>query len=506
MYMTLPLPVRPRTIVVNSLNPIRITAITPDMRLTFRIFICLVCLQSVWLTPVLADDPVLLRVGNEEITLSEFEDIYSRSIIETANGEPEHAEEYLELYIDYRLKVKEARSKGLDTLSGFKEELNGYREQLAREFVAEREVTDQLVREAYERSLYDVRASHILLRIPAEASPEDTLEVYNRIMDIYREINEGADFSELAREFSEDPSARGAGSTANQPARRGNAGDLGFFSVFDMIYPFESAAYDTHPGEVSEPVRTDFGYHLVKVADKLPAMGEAKVAHIMLMTPPDMEEEEIAEKEQEVFDIYRKLQEGADFARLAAELSEDRQTADNGGEMAPFTSSRMVPEFIEAIHYLDKPGDISSPVRSDFGWHIIKLIDQSPPPSFEEAEEELRARIIRDERSRLPRKVNEDLREAFPEFGRIMQEYHDGILLFEITEKEVWAKAMEDTVGLKDFFEDHRSQYQENELDSIRGMVIADYQQYLEELWVEQLREKYDVWVNRELLKTINFE
>ena len=476
------------------------------MHFPFRIFFGLVLLHIAWLTPVFAEDPVLLRVGDEAITLSEFKEIYSRNNDDTNRADPEHVEEYLELYIDYRLKVKEAKSQGLDTLPGFRRELNGYRDQLAREFMAEHEVTDQLVREAWERSLYDIRASHILLRLPEDASPEDTLEVYTRIMDSYSEIRDGADFSELAGEVSEDPSARDTEAAVNQPARRGNAGDLGFFTVFDMIYPFESAAYNTPPGEVSKPVRTDFGYHLVKVTDRLPAMGEARVAHIMLMAPPDMEEEEVAEKEQQIFDIYRQLQEGADFPQMAAEVSEDRQTSENGGEMAPFISSRMVPEFIEAIHHLDEAGEITPPVRSDFGWHIIKLIDRSPHPSFEEAEEEIRARIARNDRSRILQKQPEDMHEAFPEFARIMQEYHDGILLFEVTEKEVWTEAITDTLGLEVFFDQNRSQYRENELDSVRGMVIADYQQYLEKKWIKQLRDKYNVWVNRELLKTINFE
>ncbi|MFP4468236.1 MAG: peptidylprolyl isomerase [Bacteroidales bacterium] len=476
------------------------------MHSTYRIFIGLVLLHIAWLTPVFAGDPVLLRIGDESITLSEFKEVYYRNN-DTTQADHAQVEEYLELYIDYRLKVKEAKSQGLDTLPGFRKELNGYRDQLVREFMATHEVTDQLVMEAWERSLYDIRASHILLRLPTDASPEDTLEVYTRIMDVYRKISEGADFSEVAGEVSEDPSARNTEATANQPARRGNGGDLGYFTVFDMLYPFESAAYNTPLGDVSKPVRTDLGYHLIKVTDKLPAMGEARVAHIMLMTPVDMKEEEIAEKEQQIFDIYRQLQEGADFDRLAGDYSEDRQTAGNGGEMAPFTSSRMVPGFIEAIHQLDESGDISSPVRTDFGWHIIKLIDRSPPPPFEEAEEEIRTRLARNDRSHiLQNKEPEDMDEDFPEFTRIMQEYHDGILLFEITEKEVWDEAVTDTLGLEAFFGKNRSDYQEGELDSIRGMVVADYQQHLERNWIKKLRKKYDVWVNRELLKTTNFE
>ncbi len=476
------------------------------MLFTFRIFTGLVLLHMAWLTPALAEDPALLRIGDEKITLSEFEKIYERNNIDANRAEREDVEEYLELYIDYRLKVKEARSQGLDTLPGFRQELDGYRDQLVREILASHEVTDQLVREAWERSQYDIRASHILLRLPGDPNPDDTLEVYNRILDVYNKLKEGADFARMAREVSEDPSARGSEGSPNQAARRGNSGDLGYFTVFDMVYPFESAAYNTRPGEISKPVRTDFGYHLVKVTDRLPAMGEAQVAHVMLMISPEMEEEEVAEKERQISDIYEQLKGGADFDRMAADYSEDRQTAGNGGAMAPFVSSRMVPEFIEAIQDLNESGDMSPPVRSDFGWHIIKLIDQSPPPSFEEAEEGIRFRVARNDRSQILQEKPEEMHEAFPEFERVLQEYHDGILLFEITEQEVWDKAVRDTLGLETFFERNRSRYKEDELDAVRGMVIADYQKYLEEKWVARLREKYDVRVNRELLKTINFE
>ncbi len=476
------------------------------MHFIFRIFIGLALLHVVWLTPVLAEDPVLLRIGDEKITLSEFQEIYERNNIEATRTEREDVEEYLEMYIDYRLKVKEAKAQGLDTLPGFRQELDGYRDQLAREILASHEVTDQLVREAWERSRYDIRASHILLRLPDDPTPDDTLEVYNHTRDIYNQLKEGADFAQMAREVSEDPSARGSEGAPNQAARRGNAGDLGYFTVFDMVYPFESAAYTTPPGEISEPVRTDYGYHLVKITDRLPAMGEVQVSHIMLMISPEMKAEEIEEKERKIFDIFNQLQEGADFAYMAEEYSEDLQTAGNGGVMAPFVSSRMVPEFIEAIHHLDESGDVTPPVRSEFGWHIIKLTDRSTPPAFEDAEEDIRARVARSDRSQIFQKEPEDMYEAFPEFGRIMQEYHDGILLFEITEKEVWDKAIRDTLGLEAFFGESPSRYKENELDSVRGMVIADYQKYLEEKWVARLRKKYDIRVNRELLKTINFE
>ncbi len=547
------------------------------------------------------DDPVLFRIEDKEVSRSEFAEIYRKNNLESMVVEPKEVDEYLEMYINFRLKVKEAKNMGLDTNASFVEELNGYRQQLAQQYLYDNEVTARLIDEAWERSQYDIRASHILMNLDAHAMPEDTSRVYQKMLEVRQRFLEGEAFADLAREFSDDSSARDVQGTANRPARRGNGGDLGYFSAFHMVYPFETAAYNTPVGEISMPFRTNFGYHLVKTTDRLPAMGRARVAHIMLMTPMGIPETELAEKEEKIHLLHERLLAGEDFGELAQHYSEDQQSAHRKGEMQPFTSNRMVPQFIEAIHKLDEPGDLSPPVRSDFGWHIIKLIEKTPPPPYETAYVDLSNRIQRDARSQLGQDVvikrlkeeyqfaeypeslhefydvlDEDifqgnwdknqvthldkelfafgtsvynqqdfaaylynnqrrqnpmslpayinmqyqrfvndrilsyedgrLEKKYPEFRDIMKEYYDGMLLFEITNKKVWSKATSDTLGLEQFFMENRHLYQADELASVRGMVIADYQDFLEKQWVKALREKYDIWVDEQVLKTIHFD
>jgi len=351
------------------------------------------------------DDPVLIRIEDKEITRSRFADIYRKNNLESMVAEPKEVDEYLDMYINFRLKVLEAVNQGMDTTAAFLEELRGYRDQLARQYLTDNEVTEELVREAWERGQYDLRASHILMNLDPYAPADDTLQVYEQMLKVRQRILDGEPFSEVALEMSDDPSARGREATATQPARRGNEGDLGYFSVFHMVYDFETAAYNTPVGEVSMPFRTNFGYHIVKVSDRLPAMGRARVAHIMLMTPVGMAEDQIREKENQINDLHRRVMEGEDFGELAELYSEDRQSAGRQGEMPAFTSNRMVPQFIQAISKLDNPGDISPPVRTDFGWHIIKLLDQMPPPPFEDVHADLRNRVQRDERSQLSQQV-----------------------------------------------------------------------------------------------------
>lgn len=545
------------------------------------------------------DDPVIIQIEDMQITLSEFAEIYRKSNVESVVADPKTPGEYLEMYIDFRLKVRAAQDKGLDTNKTFINELKGYRQQLAQQYLIDNKVTDKLLHEAYERSLYDIRAAHILLSVGEHAPPDDTLETYNRMLEIRERALSGESFADLARQYSDDPSARDTEASAMQPARRGNAGDLGYFTVFNMVYPFESGAYNTPVGEISMPVRTSFGYHLVKVKNRLPAMGTAKVAHIMLMTPQTMSEEEARKQENKIIELYEMIQQGADFGELAQEHSEDRQSAQNNGEMPPFTSNRMVPQFIETINKLNEPGDISSPVRTDFGWHIVKLIEKNPPKPFKEVDGDLRNRIQRDARSQLGQEVvierlkkeyqleknlkaledfydvidesvfmgqwdrskaddlnnklfsfanktysqadladyiqktqrrqnpmetthfvhkvfnrfvdqellayeDSNLENKYPEFRSIMQEYHDGILLFEITDQKVWSKATSDTTALRSFFDDYADKYQWTSFNENRGAIIAEYQNYLERNWVNDLRRRYNITVNKNLLPLIN--
>jgi peptidyl-prolyl cis-trans isomerase SurA len=340
---------------------------------------------------------ILAEIGDEKITVEEFLQIYRKNNTQVADLDPKSLEEYLELYINFRLKVLEAEEGGLHNEQSFKDELQGYRAQLAKPYLVDEEATENLVKESYERSLEDLRASHILIKMEKTASPRDTLLAYNRIMGLRERILNGEDFSKIAFEFSEDQSARDR--DAGGRLVRGNKGDLGYFTAFDMVYAFETAAYGLKKGEVSLPVRTDFGYHLIHLTDRKPAMGKVLAAHILLLYPPDAKKQDSVALEEKINMVYEKLIAGETFEDLALAYSDDRSTADKGGLLQWFGSNRMIPDFIYQISLLEEYGAHSGPFQTHFGWHIIKLIEQQKPGSFEDSYTELKEKVQKNERS-----------------------------------------------------------------------------------------------------------
>ncbi|MHC2990680.1 peptidylprolyl isomerase [Pontibacter sp. HJ8] len=335
-------------------------------------------------------DPIIATIGSQPIYTSEFQYVYEKN-----NGGNEGAytrqsvTEYLDLYTKFKLKVMEGESRGLDTTVAFRKELEGYKEQLAQPYLTDKSVTDKLVQEAYERLKQEVNASHILIGLPADPDPQDTLAAYNQVLELRKRVTSGESFEKLAREFSQDPSAAE------------NGGNLGFFTAMQMVYPFEDAAYTTEVGQVSEPVRTRFGYHLIKVNDKRQAQGEVKVAHIMVRSTPGMPKADSLAAKQRIDAIYKRVQRNENWEKLTAEFSEDANSAANGGELPWFGTGRMIPSFEEVAFSLKKEGDIAQPVHTPYGWHIIKLVDKQGLPPFEEMEQSLRNKIAKDSRSEL---------------------------------------------------------------------------------------------------------
>lgn len=336
-------------------------------------------------------DPVLLTVDGQEITLSEFEAVYKKNNRDETIDQ-EDLKEYLDLYINFRLKVREAEALGLDTVQKFINELKGYQKQLVKPYLTDKSVTEKLIKEAYERSLKDIRASHILLKIGPDALPKDTLAVYNRMMDIRKKALKG-DFAELAKKYSEDPSAKD------------NGGDLGWFSAMRMVYPFETAAYTTPVAEISMPVRTRFGYHILKVVGNRDAQGEISAAHIMIKTEKDATEEQIAEAKTKIDEVKALLDKGESFEDLAKKYSQDRGSANKGGALPRFGTGRMVQAFEKAAFALKNDGDYSEPFLTEYGWHIVKRLERFPVPSFEESESTLSSKVAKDSRSQMSQKV-----------------------------------------------------------------------------------------------------
>ena len=350
--------------------------------------------------PVFAQDkdPVILNVAGEEISRSEFLNVYMKNNVNNEVLDRKSLEEYMELYINFRLKVKEAEALGLDTVRSFKEELAGYRKQLAQPYLIDEEMNKSLLQEAYDRKKTDIRASHILIRVDRNATPADTLLAYKKVMNLRKRILKGEDFGKVAMEASDDLSARDRQMEGR--TIKGNLGDLGYFTVFDMVYPFETGAYNTPVGEVSMPVRSDFGYHLIKVTDRKPALGRVQVAHIMMRLPANATADDSARIAEKAMDVYMRILNGEDFARLAEQNSDDKSTAAKGGVLPWFGANKMIPEFISEITKLKNLNDITKPFLTSFGWHIVKLLDRKEIGSYEDVVNELKQSLTRSDRAK----------------------------------------------------------------------------------------------------------
>jgi peptidyl-prolyl cis-trans isomerase SurA len=500
-----------------------------------------------------AQNETILTIGNKTVTRAEFEQIYKKNNTQVRDAkESKTPAEYMEMFINFKLKVLEAQKQGYDTTALFKQELAQYRNELAQPYLTDVSFTEATVKDMYERTVNEVRASHILIRVDEGAEPADTLVAWNKVMDIRKEFVEGQKtFTELASQHSEDPSA----------AR--NQGDLGYFKAFQMVTPFEDAAFTTPVGEVSMPIRTRFGYHLIYVADKRPAQGEILVAHIMKMfsNPEHVTAEEDQALKAKADSIFKVIQNGGDFAELARTYSDDKRSGMNGGEMQWFSAGQIDPDFSRESFALKNNGDVSPVIRSRFGYHIIKRIDHKMPPKFEEIKDELEQRVksnpekskhnrqlfveklkkeyrfqfndatlhslktvveadkydsiqvvalkpyaertlfifagktynVADflkwttEAKKIERKTfmqridpyaeamilkyeDSKLEDKHADFKYLIQEYHDGILLFSIMEKQVWNKAIEDSLGLARFYEGNKNRFAMGE--HFDGLVV----------------------------------
>ena len=340
-------------------------------------------------------DPIVLTINGEGIHQSEFLYIYTKN---NANPSFKKAalDAYMELFINYKLKVKEAESLGYDTIPKLKNELEQYRKQLSMPYMVDKEKNEKLIEEAYYRTKNELHASHILIRVVQNASPEDTLKAYNKAMELRGRIIAGEDFGAVAtgRGGSEDPSASV------------NRGDLGFFSAMQMVYPFEEAAFTTKVGDVSMPVRTKFGYHIIKVNEIREAKGKMKAAHIMILSDPSSSPQDTKSAEEKINEIYELLKTGQNFEDLAKKYSDDQSSNSKGGILPEFgagAKQRMVPEFETAAFKLAKDGDYSAPFRSPYGFHIIKRIELTPVPTYEKLYRELKLKVEKDFRAQTTR-------------------------------------------------------------------------------------------------------
>ena len=332
---------------------------------------------------------VLFTVGNQSITTEEFKAVYEKNKGVGAALDPKTPEQYLELYVNFKLKIAEAYAQQRDTATGFKNEFGGYRAQLAKPYLSDQGAEEELIKQAFSRMQEEVRAAHIMIALEANALPSDTLKAYKQLVELRKSILSGkTKFENAARETSADTwSAK-------------NGGDLGFFTVFNMVYPFESAAYELEVGELSMPVRSQYGYHLVKLLERRSASGIVRVRHIFFASNGKSSLQEQQRAERSANEIYSRLEGGEDFISLL-EFSEDRKTKDAMGELPEFGINNMMPAFEAAAFALEAPGDYSAPVETSIGWHVIQLIEKKPLPTFDELKSELKKKVNRDARSRV---------------------------------------------------------------------------------------------------------
>lgn len=556
------------------------------------------------------DNATLITIGNEKISKADFIKAYQKNNL-LSNSTEKDLREYLEMFINYRLKVQEATNLKLDTAASFKTELGSYKSQSAQQYLIDTEVSDQLLEEAYQRSKEMIRASHILIRCNAQATPKDTLAAYHKAMQIRDKIINGLDFNEAATLYSEDESARDYMNPQTNHMHTGNKGEIGYFSVMELVYPFESGAYSTPVGQVSLPIRSQFGYHLIYTQDRIPTISKIFVSQIFIRDTNALNANDDPAFLTKANMVKSLLAQGRSFAELAKEYSDDAATKDNGGVMSPFTPNRRPGNYVAAVLKL-KPGQVSEPVPSTLGWHILRFDSLEYSTINEEYKQQLKNRVARDPRARkskeslieklkveynynesgkaaamkfFKKNVPEDyfqstavdieklpgleklkpmctfadqsltaadfahcvarfqgtqlnmsiydymntifpnivsdrilkyensrLEDKYPEFRDLVAEFHDGMLLYEINSKKVWMAAVEDSVGLENFYESIKTEYpvdtpndtiQYKPMSEIRAMVIGRYQDYLEKQWIQELRAKTPVIIDENVFSTI---
>lgn len=437
------------------------------------------------------NDEVLFTVENDPVYVSEFTRVFNKNIDLVKDESQKDVDEYLKLFINYKLKLKEAEALGLDKKQSYLNELSSYKSQLASNYLTDSKVTDELIEEAYKRMTTEVDASHILIRLDDNPTPEDTLQAYNKLLKLRdRVMQEG--FETVKKDIHN-------GKTVY-------AEDLGYFSAFKMVYNFETAAYNTPVGEVSMPFKTRFGYHIVWVKDKRESRGERTVAHIMISN--QKKDRPHDKPESRINDIYLKLQQGEDFEALAKQFSEDQSSASKGGMLAPFTGGQLSSvEFENQAFALEHVGDISKPFETEYGWHIIKLYGKKPVASFEDMKGELEEKVKRDSRSQL---INESLlnnlkqqyqvSDATPDLSYFESILNDNyfigkwVLPTDFKAQEPLIKIQEKQIVYEDFGQYLvKNQRRQMPKMSIKTLVVNSYHAFLENELLQYKKERLEV-------------
>ena len=504
------------------------------------------------------DAEVLVTINDEKVSVEDFKRIYERNLDAIDNDESKDIQKNLNLFINFKLKVKQAYELKLDTLNSYLNEIETYRKQLIAPYIQDENQLNSLVMEAYDRTKTEIRASHILVTLPRNYKPKDTLLPFSKIIEARQRVLSGESFKQVAKELSEDPSAIR------------NGGDLGYFSAFKMLYDFEDVAYKTSLGDVSQIFKTRYGYHILQKTGSRTSKGERQVAHILISDTTSNGKKIIDE-------VYAKLNNGIPFKELALKYSNDTRTKKKGGVLPKFGANRMVKPIEEASFSLVSTDEFSKPFKTKFGWHIVKLIKKYPILPFKELEKDILKKVknsgrvklsnnsilkrLKKEYSihinesvkgslrknnfsdslqsplitinqknitkgdfvtyRLKRKqipfntllnnfVNEEILRYFKEnlvntnkeFSYTLAEYQDGLLLFELMQQKIW-NISQDTIALNKYFYSRKNLYKTNDIENIKGKVMNDFQTSLDQEWIQLLRSKSKIKINKKVLKKL---
>ena len=417
-----------------------------------------------------AQQETLMTINGKPVSAEEFLYIYEKNN-QAGAIDPKTMDEYLDMFINFKLKVTEAEAQGIDTTEAFKKELKGYRAQATPKYLQDEQAMDSLIEMSWRHMAKDRRAAHIAIQCPMSADSAQQADALAKINEAYERVVLGKEvlkgkgkkaklvrqpveaFDAVARELSTDPSVQETG------------GELGWITPFRYVYPLEEA------------VRTQYGWHIVLIEEERDHK-EVKASHIMKMVPdPAMDAEKKA-----LIDSIAKIITPENFAEIASRESEDRGSSMRGGELGWFGKGQMVKPFEDATFALAE-GQISAPIRSQYGWHLILKEGERGIQPLDSMRTQIQRQVLRDERSKeadksfirktrieynLPADMtdaevkayaDEHLEAKYPELKNLVQEYHDGILLFEVSLREVWDKAAKDTAGLEAYFKAHKKEY-----------------------------------------------
>lgn len=479
-----------------------------------KLFFCLFYLSLALSLHAQSDnDPVIFEINGKKIYKSEFMRDFLRSVGKDPKAAPtactyekrQALEEYVELFVNYRTKLEDAYANGYDTMSSMLNELEGYRKELAAPYLIDSSTLEKIMNEAYERNRYVLSAAHIYVPLPKNPQPADTLKAYNSAMEYYRRVVGGEDFFNVAREQAKII-ADAQGLEENDP-RRNDDGRLGNFTVFDMVYPFESAAYALNVGDVSKPIRTDYGYHIIKLLNKVPYFGKSTFQHIWIAE----KEGNPASAERRVKEAYQLINEDQTFESVCRNYSDDNNSSQNGGLLVDMAIRQIPQEYIWSLATM-KNGEISAPFKSSYGWHIVKLVSRDSLASFEDMKPYYRQRMSRDSRNNMPR-------EAFINQCKMQYNFKDYTKMYESVnngKKAKTQKAMasldECRAALNDSVFSKKWRYRSDMVSDMRPLfsignlsyTAVDFLNFIETHQRAEAKKDFDEYINDRYKNFIN--